>query len=456
MLSRRTFVVGITVALVLQPSTARAQLRAFAQSVRVLADAAGQAEPSRTNAIRNAADRMEAALVAWDRNVKALETRVDREIAGAPDARAFQLHVELGVAYRTRGRISEALREFDAALALRPSSSDVHVLRALTLEGVRRPDAAARAFAAAWALDRSNPVKAYYVVTRLDAGSEPDRQQARARLADRYQRDAFAAPRPATPPFVALDAIPDSLSRTPVVADATTAEVFALLTAGRFTDAVAALRRPARTSAPGDAADAAVVHFQRGQLDEVRGDVAAARRNYQQALSGALLGRSVLHVAIARLALVEGDGAAAVQSLTEAVRLNSNDPYLHKELAVAHASQGRVDDAFCELVAALLIDPGDAHAHATIGQLFLDAERHGDAVRAFTRTLELKPDAFEARYGLGTALARLGNAGEAARQLELFERERREAQERRRRDIADGVEQQEALRLGPAGQGGAR
>ena len=138
------------------------------------------------------------------------------------------------------------------------------------------------------------------------------------------------------------------------------------------------------------------------------------------------------------------------------MRLNPNDAYLHKELAAAHASQGHVDDAFCELMAALLIDSGDAHAHATIGQLFLDAERHGDAVRAFTRTLELKPDAFEARYGLATALARLGKAEEAARQLELFERERRKAQEQRRRDIADGVEQNDALRLGPAGQGGAR
>ena len=452
----QVIVIGLVIALALWPSTARAQLQAFAQSVRILADAAGQAEPSRTKTLRDAANQMGAALVEWDRNVKALETRVATEIAGAPDARAFQLHVELGVAYRTRGRISEALREFDGALALRPSSSDVHVLRALTLEAMQRPDDAATAFAAAWALDRNNPVKAYYLVTRPAARSEPDRAQARAQLADRYQRDAFAATRPTTPPFVALDAIPDSLSRTPIVADAKMAEVFALLTTGRFTDAVAALNRPARASAPDDDADAPVVHFLRGQQDEVQGDVSAARRNYQQALSGTLLGRSVLHIAIARLAQVEGDAAAAVQSLTAAVRLNPNDAYPHKELAAALASQGHVDEAFCELLAALMIDPGDAHAHATIGQLFLDAERHGDAVRAFTRTLELKPDAFEARYGLGTALARLGNAEESARQLEMFERERRKAQEQRRREIADGVDQNDALRLGPAGQGGAR
>ena len=99
-------------------------------------------------------------------------------------------------------------------------------------------------------------------------------------------------------------------------------------------------------------------------------------------------------------------------------------------------------------MAALLIDPGDAHAHATIGQLFLDAGRDEEAVRAFTRALELKPDAYEARYALATAFTRLGKTVEASRQLELFESERRKAQERRRRDIADGVEPQEAC-LGP-------
>ena len=106
-------------------------------------------------------------------------------------------------------------------------------------------------------------------------------------------------------------------------------------------------------------------------------------------------------------------------------------------------------------MAALLIDRRDAQAHAAIGQLYLDAGRDAEAVAAFNRALELMPDGYEIRYALATAYTRLGNTAEAARQLDIFDRFRREALERRRRDIANEVEQQEALR-GASDQGGGR
>ena len=84
-----------------------------------------------------------------------------------------------------------------------------------------------------------------------------------------------------------------------------------------------------------------------------------------------------------------------------------------------------MQSAFCELIGSVADRPARCQAHAAIGQLFLDAERDADAVRAFTRALALKPDAFEARYGLATALMRLGKTREAGVQLELFERARR-------------------------------
>jgi len=57
---------------------------------------------------------------------------------------------------------------------------------------------------------------------------------------------------------------------------------------------------------------------------------------------------------------------------------------------------------------------------------------------------------------LATALARLGNADDATRQFDLFERARREAQERRRRDIASDVDPRDALAPRPSGQDGQR
>jgi tetratricopeptide (TPR) repeat protein len=447
---RLLLVLATTVTLLLQPATARAQAEAFVQAVRELADATAKTEPVRSDAVRAAVNRMRTALSAWDRNIDALEG-VAHEIRDAPEQRAYELHVQLGVAYRARGRGADALREFDAAARLKPSS-DLQVLRALTLEAAGRTDEAGRAFRAAWNLDVRNPIKAYHVAVRPDGASRADRDRARAMLADTYrQLGAVAGPSvpqgplpagPAAPPFVTLGIIADNLSRTPVVADQANADGFALLAAEKYSAAVAALEQPERAKGKGTG-DSPASHFVRGQRHEAENQIADARREYQAALAGALAGRNVLLVAIARLAQVEGDLNGAVDALTRAARLNPNDPNIRKELAGAHAAQGNIDDAFCELMAVLLIDPRDAQAHAAIGQLYLDAGRDEEAVSAFNRALALMPDRYEARYGLATAFTRLGRTAEAAREFDLFERVRREKLAERRRDIARDVEQEE-------------
>ena len=106
-------------------------------------------------------------------------------------------------------------------------------------------------------------------------------------------------------------------------------------------------------------------------------------------------------------------------------------------------------------MAALLIDRRDAGAHSAIGQLYLDSGRDAEAVVAFSRALELMPGYYQTRYALATAHTRLGHPAEAARQLELFERARREALEQRRRDFGSEAEREEAVRRGLANQSGS-
>jgi tetratricopeptide (TPR) repeat protein len=451
MILRRRLLFGVaaTLTVVLRPCIAHAQLETFAQAVRDLAAASGQPEPSRSVGIHAAIDRLAPALAEWDRRIGALKAQADGELAGSPTAEhAFQRHVELGVAYRARGRMAEAIREFDAASRIR-SSSDVQVLRALTFESGGRFDEAGSAFRAAWNLDPASPIKAYYAAQRGAApGAERDR--ARAMLAEAYRDLGSDGVRPGsdrgqtpTPPFLTLGVIPDDLSRAPVVADNATTRGFALLREEKYSDAVAALKRAESRGKPDDSP---LAHFARGQQDEAMNRVAEARSEYQAALAGTLAGRTVLFVAIGRLLQVEGDAAGAIDAFGQAVRLNPNDPTVHKELAGAYAAESRADEAFCELMAALLIDRRDAQAHASIGQLYLDTGRNADAVKAFGRALELRPDGYEVRYSLATALTRLGNAAEAARQLEIYDRARREALEKRRRDIANEVQEEERRR----------
>jgi hypothetical protein len=60
------------------------------------------------------------------------------------------------------------------------------------------------------------------------------------------------------------------------------------------------------------------------------------------------------------------------------------------------------------------------------------------------------PTLHEARYALALALKQTGRDVEAAREMELFERARREATEDRRRTMAAEAQRQEEARLDDA------
>src|SRR5262245_20212357 len=191
MIRARVLLFSMTATLTLHSSIAHAQLETFAQTIRELAAASLQTGPSRSANILAAADRMKPALVEWDRGIGDLRARADRELPTATAERAYQLHVELGVAYRRRGRTAEALREFDLAAGIR-ASSDLQVLRALSFEAAGRLDEAGQAYRTAWSLDANNPVKAYYAAQRGSAAGA-DRDRARAILADMYRNRTFEA-----------------------------------------------------------------------------------------------------------------------------------------------------------------------------------------------------------------------------------------------------------------------
>jgi len=261
---------------------------------------------------------MAQALAEWDRLIATQEGLAAGDRDSSP-ADSYRRHIERGVMYRMRGRFADALRELDAATAARPDASDAQLLKALVLEAMDRAEDAGRAFATAWTLDDRNLIKTYYMLTRPAAGTKADRERALNLLAEAYRRDALEVTRPASPPSITfaltLDAIPDGLSRTPIVGDSTTAEAFALVAQAKFAEAIAALRRPRSAASPEDA-DAPLLHFVSGQQAERLGEVGSARHHYEQALAGALLGRSALYVAIARLAQVEGNTTAAVDGLS--------------------------------------------------------------------------------------------------------------------------------------------
>jgi tetratricopeptide (TPR) repeat protein len=384
--------------------------------------------------VQAALARLKAALEEWDRGITALESRVARGLRGADRERAFQLHVELGLAYRQRGRLDQALRQFDSAAALQPGASDVHLLRALTHEAAGNHAEAGRAFRMAWSRNADNPVKAYLALTRTSTLETAERDRARSVLRQALQRTLSNGSRSKQAPFLVLDALPDTLSPAPVVGDAALAGLFEALADGRLEDAVAAADQASARSAPA-ARESPLAAFERARTYEAQGQLTEARQAYAAALDGTLAGRHVLYVGIGRLAQVDGDLNAAIESFRHAVRLNPNNPLAHRELAAAYAAAGRSDEAFAELVAALLIDPGDADSMAAVGQLLLDDDQASEAVAVLRSALAVSPTRLETHYALAVALSRAGRTEEAARQFDRFERLSREALELRRREV---------------------
>ena len=271
--------------------------------------------------------------------------RSRRESDRRPAQRAYQLHVELGVAYRARGPLADALREFDAA-ARAPA---VRVRRADPPRADARgrgPRAeAGKAFRAAWQLDPGDPVKAYL---RDAAAGRSRRAGARsgARAADRHlprvlaARSDPAARSGRAVPFVTLDAIPDNLSRTPVVADSDDRRRFRAARARiRYSDAVAAFERAARqTEAPatlrppisrGATRRAGEPRRRRAARisGRARGSARRSKRAPRRHRDGSRKSRAIRQ--------------APSRRSTQALAAQSERSDIHKELASAYAAEGR-------------------------------------------------------------------------------------------------------------------
>ena len=122
--------------------------------------------------------------------------------------------------------------------------------------------------------------------------------------------------------------------------------------------------------------------------------------------------------------LMEGGSLdASIAQLEEAVRLKPDYPEAHNNLGNALSRvPGRLPEAITEFEATLKIDPGMAEAHANLGIALVKTPGGLSAgvaqLQAALRGDADNPEAFEARFNLGNALARLGRWPAAAEQYQ--------------------------------------
>jgi superkiller protein 3 len=193
--------------------------------------------------------------------------------------------------------------------------------------------------------------------------------------------------------------------------------------------------------------DSALAHVWLGTLAERANRAADARHELEQAAESVTSGRGAFFASVGSLASAAGDFPAAIDAFTRSIAARPNDPGTHTRFARALLQQDRVDEAFRELVAAVLVDPRDAGAHLGIGQILLNTGHVEDAVTALRRALQLVPGYTEARYALATALSRLGRTSESAQEFDRVQQaQRQETADRRRAMALATIKEEAALR----------
>ena len=152
--ARLILVLGITAALTLRPSLAHAQLEAFVQAVRGLADAAGQRNPRGRTDIRSCRR-------SHGRGARGMGPQHQRPGGPRPprERRRAESTGHTGCTWSSAWPIaSVAAWPTRCANSMRPSRSGrprptCRCCRALTLEAAGRPAEAGKAFRTAWHLD---------------------------------------------------------------------------------------------------------------------------------------------------------------------------------------------------------------------------------------------------------------------------------------------------------------
>jgi tetratricopeptide (TPR) repeat protein/tRNA A-37 threonylcarbamoyl transferase component Bud32 len=107
----------------------------------------------------------------------------------------------------------------------------------------------------------------------------------------------------------------------------------------------------------------------------------------------------------------------ARSEITEALRLDPDQPLTRFALARLYQGTGRPDEAIEELHRLLALRPGNDDAHRVLGDILLAKGRNEEALGELSKAVELRPDYWENHRILGRAYYQLGRYPEAVRAL---------------------------------------
>jgi tetratricopeptide (TPR) repeat protein len=391
------------------PSPAIAQHESFVRALSEFTAALPGTYGDEGLAARESLDRLARGLAEWDQTLREYESNIQTIAPTAPSGRVLEIHRKMGMFYLARGRNEDAVREFDAAVALSPEPL-FHLFRGLAHNAAGRSAEALKAYAAASTLDRADPVAAYMLADgSLRSGSSlpPAALATLSDVVDRIAAGQYAGERE---PFIATAFVPDDLTKTPMFVPWWYSAAYSHLKRAEYAGAVEAMRTAAAqdplVSTPVSPAIVSGAEALRaGQVARTIEFFTAAARDVPSSETRRMLGVAYW---------LSAEHERSIEQLEQAVRLSPMDERSRLTLASVleeAGDTGRTERLLVETVEKI---PSSARAHFRLGRFYEAANRTEDAVREY-----------EAAIGIGVF------TGEAPLLLDIGALRRREFDARR-------------------------
>ncbi len=275
---------------------------------------------------------------------------------------------------------AEAIRFYQAALALRPQSPIVYSNLGVALQDQGK---------------LAEAVAAYRKAIEL----QPDFALAHSNLGSALQKQGKLAE--------AVAACQKAIALRP---DATVAHYtlgFALHDQGKLPEAVAAWRKVIELQP-----DLAETHNDLGNALQEQGKLAEAVAAYQKAIA-LQSDYAGAHYNLGTALREQGKLAEAVAAFQKAIELKSDFADAHNNLGNALQDQGKLAEAVAAYRKAIELQPDYALAHSNLGNALRAQGKLAEAGAACRKAIELQPDSAEAHRNLGLVLQEQGHFADA-------------------------------------------
>jgi tetratricopeptide (TPR) repeat protein len=331
--------------LLMLPSTAVAQRDPFFAGVvafyRSLPGLYGDEGPQLTMQLAE----VSTALERWDSEIRDAERELRSRLQSADVQTQLQIHTLLASMYLERGRLNDAVREFDEDIKVDPKRAPFHRFKGLALQALSRPAESADAFRATWLLDPADPQNAYRLLAYRSVQTTPQEIERAVETLGVVERGLIQRERPGAPkPFTDIRGIVDEAGGVLAFVPATYASGFSLILQGELDRGVAALRSATAGDPLVNDPVARSEPMVRGISALRQGNITAAIASLESAVAGAG-DSSEAHRILATAYSISGDIAKTVQQLRDAVRLNPHDERSWLALARTLDEAGRSAEA---------------------------------------------------------------------------------------------------------------